>query len=241
LKVGIDPLQGFIEIRSAGFPAILGGVNSKNFQSALGKIPKFASMIFDLASTLDRSKRVINLCLICEYVVFVPLIYPFSLILWKKEECLMIVRRLGGWPTWDVRSAFDDMERMRRQMDRLLEGLPGAWREPAAGVFPLTNVTEDAESYYVRAELPGVKADALDISVTGNSLSISGERKIPSEDENARYHRREREAGRFSRMISLPGEIDSTKVDARCSDGILTIILPKAEKAKPRQITVKTA
>lgn len=154
----------------------------------------------------------------------------------------MIFRRMSGWPEWDWTSPFEELERMRRQMDFLSEGLTrGLWSRPAAGVFPLMNVTEDKESYYVRAELPGLKADDLDISVTGDTLSIGGERKLAAEDESARYHRREREAGRFSRIVSLPGRIDTGEVEARCTDGVLTVVLPKAEEAKPKQITVKTS
>lgn len=154
----------------------------------------------------------------------------------------MIIRRLSGWPASDWRSSFDEVERMRRQMDRLSEVLTGRLsREPEAGVFPLTNVTEDSDNYYVRAELPGVKADDLNISVAGNSLSIAGERKIPPEDENAKYHRREREAGKFSRMMNLPGQIDTARVEAGTADGILTVVLPKSESAKPKQITIKAS
>jgi HSP20 family protein len=99
-------------------------------------------------------------------------------------------------------------------------------------------MTEDAEGYHVRAELPGVSSEELDIQATGNSLSISGERKIPKESEGGRYHRRERESGKFSRIIGMPSEINPDGVRARLEDGILTIDIPKAEAAKPRQITV---
>ena len=108
-----------------------------------------------------------------------------------------------------------------------------------AGVFPLVNLTEERDNYYIRAELPGMKADELNISVTGNGVSIAGERKISAEGDNVRYHRREREAGTFSRMIGLPGEVNPDKVDATFKDGILTVTVPKAEKAKPKQITIK--
>jgi HSP20 family protein len=103
------------------------------------------------------------------------------------------------------------------------------------------NVTEDKDNYYVRAELPGLKADDLDISVTGDTLSISGERKISVEDEQAQYHRREREAGKFSRIVTLPAQMDTGKAEAHCTDGILTVVLPKAEAVKPRQIAVKAS
>jgi HSP20 family protein len=119
---------------------------------------------------------------------------------------------------------------------RLLGREPEA---PFAGVFPLMNVTEDKDNYYVRAELPGVQAGDLDISVTGDSFSVAGERKIPAEDAAARYHRKEREAGKFSRIMTLPGQIDTEKVDASCVNGVLTVILPKAAAAKPKQISVK--
>jgi HSP20 family protein len=127
-------------------------------------------------------------------------------------------------------------------MDWMSSGLSsGQFREPKAGVFPLMNVTEDEDNYYVRAELPGFKGKDLDISVTGEALSISGERKLPGEDEKAQYHRRERESGKFSRIISLPAQMDTTKVEARCTDGILTVTMPKSEATKPKQIAIKAS
>ena len=153
----------------------------------------------------------------------------------------MAIFRPLGWPSRH-RGGFDELDRLRRSMDRLFEGLAGwPFREAGAGVFPLTNVTEDDDKYYVRAELPGMAADDIDISVTTDSVSISGERKISEEKNGTRYHRREREAGKFSRMISLPGQIDIDKAEATCLDGVLTVIVPKAEAANPKQITVKSA
>ena len=153
----------------------------------------------------------------------------------------MAIFRPLGWPRWQWRG-FDELDRMRREMDRLFEGVAGwPFREPAAGVFPLANITEDNNNYYVRAELPGIPADKIDISVTDEGLSIAGERKIGPEKEGATYHRREREAGRFSRIISLPGPINPEKVEASCVDGVLTVVLSKAGAAKPKQITVKSA
>ncbi len=153
-----------------------------------------------------------------------------------------MLERLAGWPTWNWRSPFEELERMRREMDRYFEELTErTLRAPIAGVFPLTNITEDNDNFYVRAELPGVKPDELEISVTGDSLTITGERKISPENENVRYHRREREAGQFSRVITLPGQIDADNVQASASNGILTVILPKAEAAKPKQIAVKAS
>jgi HSP20 family protein len=152
----------------------------------------------------------------------------------------MIYRPFFGAPTWRVRTPFSELENMRRQMDRLMNFVSGDAPEgTGAGVFPLINLTEDRDNYYIRAELPGVKGEQLDIQAERNTVSLSGERKIASEGESVRYHRREREAGRFSRMVALPGEIDPDRVEAKLGDGILTLAVPKAETAKPKQITVK--
>jgi HSP20 family protein len=154
----------------------------------------------------------------------------------------MIVKRLPDWPAWEWKSPFEEMEWMRRQMDRILNTARGDYAAaPSAGVFPLTNISEDADAYYVRAELPGIKSDDLEISITGNKLTISGERKIPSEGENVKYHRREREAGSFSRIITLPDAGDAAKVQARAANGVLAIVIPKVEAAKPKQITIKAS
>jgi HSP20 family protein len=152
----------------------------------------------------------------------------------------MLYRRLFNLPTWRLRSPVDEWAQMRRQMDRLFEDARAPYQPARAGVFPLINLTEDGNNYYVRAELPGVKAGELDIQATANNIAITGERKIASEDQGARYHRREREAGKFSRMIGLPGEINPEKVEAKLENGILTVMVAKAEAAKPKQITVKS-
>jgi HSP20 family protein len=128
---------------------------------------------------------------------------------------------------------------MRKQLEQMFGDSETPHQRVSAGVFPLINLTEDKENYFVRAELPGVKGDALDIQVTANNLAISGERKI-AEEEGARYHRKEREEGSFSRMIGLPGDINPDKVDAKLQNGILTVVVSKAEAAKPKQITVKS-
>ena len=151
----------------------------------------------------------------------------------------MIYRRLYGVPSFSFRDQFNELDRMRRQMNRLfgdLSALPSF--EPKAGVFPLVNITEDKENYYIRAELPGVDSKELDIQATANNISISGERKIAAEGEGVKYHRREREAGKFSRMVSIPSDVDTDKVSAELVNGILMLTIPKAEAAKPRQISV---
>jgi HSP20 family protein len=157
----------------------------------------------------------------------------------NKEVNIMIFRRVSNWPAW--RTPFGELERLKRQMDLLSEGVLGGMRGPSAGVFPLMNVTEDKENYYVRAELPEINSDELDISVTGDTLSIAGERRISEEKGDIKYHRREREAGKFSRILNLPTQINTAKAEAKCTDGLLYIVLPKAESAKQKQIVVKAA
>jgi len=152
----------------------------------------------------------------------------------------MIYRSAFGLPGWNIRNTFEELNRMRRQMDQLFDTMAsGQITGAKSGVFPALNLTEDKDRYYVRAELPGITADALEIEATGKKLSISGERQIPAAGKDAKYHRREREAGRFSRVITVPGDIDSAKVEASLKNGILTVMLPKAEASKPRQISIK--
>lgn len=152
----------------------------------------------------------------------------------------MIYHRLFNVPSYSFRSAFEQLDRMRRQFDQLFGDVQGAPRGlPGAGVFPQINLTEDADKFYIRAELPGVKSDDIQIQATAKNLSIAGERNIEAENEGVRYHRREREAGKFSRIITMPTEIDPERIEAKMQDGILTIHVPKTEAVKPRQITIK--
>lgn len=152
----------------------------------------------------------------------------------------MIARRLFGYPEMERRNPFAELERMARQMSWMTGSMLDRpdLRFVSARVFPSLNVTEDQDRYFVRAELPGIGTGDLDLQINGRNLSISGERKIQSENENAKYHRREREAGKFSRVIGLPGDIDPEKVEARMVNGVLTVAIAKAEAAKPKQITV---
>jgi HSP20 family protein len=108
-------------------------------------------------------------------------------------------------------------------------------------VYPPVNVYNDGESYVVRAEVPGIDPADVDLEVTGDTLTLRGERKRPEVPEGAAYHRRERDFGRFRRSLSLPAQVDSTKVSATCTDGILEIRLPHAESAKRRRIDVKAS
>ena len=152
----------------------------------------------------------------------------------------MLVRRV-----WPSRPAFDspssDFDQVRREMLRLLDTVAGeTFGDVGTGVFPPLNVTQDDDNFYLRAELPGIKPEELSISAVRNRVSLAGKRVIQREHERVSYHRKERAEGSFNRTVTLPTEVDEGRVDARYTDGILTIPLPKAEEAKPRQIAVRT-
>ena len=152
----------------------------------------------------------------------------------------MLVRRV--WPSRPTfEGSFSDFDQIRREMLRLLDAATGDGApEAGAGVFPPMNISQDDDNFYLRAEIPGIKPAELAISALRNSVSISGKREIPREHDRVSYHRKERPEGGFNRAVTLPTEVDAERVDARYADGILTLTLPKAEQAKPRQIAVRT-
>lgn len=137
------------------------------------------------------------------------------------------------------RNPWTEFEKMRREMDMLTRGVAGG---SAGGevptVYPALVVSENEATVFVRAEMAGVKAADLDISVEGETLLIKGERKPAGADEKVSFHRREIEYGRFSRAITLPTRINLEAIGATMKDGILSITLPKAEEVKPRQVRV---
>ncbi len=145
----------------------------------------------------------------------------------------MILKRLQNLPRWA--DPFDESVPWKQLMSDIGRRI---YDEPHAGVFPMLNVSATKEHYIVRAELPGIKAHELDITVSGSNLTITGERKILSENDGARYHRRERESGKFSRAVSLQGPLDADNVTATLKNGILKVVVPKADEAKPKKIVI---
>lgn len=151
----------------------------------------------------------------------------------------MIYRRIFGLPDRRLRRRVHELEQMRRKMDLLFGALTDGSLRTGSGVFPAINLTENIDNYYLRAELPGVRAEDLDIQATGKNISISGERKTYDAGANAKYHRRERDTGKFSRIVALPDFVDSDAVEASLNNGILTVVIPKKETGKPRQVSIK--
>lgn len=133
------------------------------------------------------------------------------------------------------------MEQWKQEMDRLFSDFTGRTvTSHRAGVFPPLNVSEDSEKLYVSSELPGIEPDDIEIHVEGDTLTLRGERKVPEAGEGVNYHRREREGGRFRRIVTLPVRIDPNGVEAAFKNGVLNIVLPKAAEARARQIKVRT-
>lgn len=115
------------------------------------------------------------------------------------------------------------------EFDRLFE---------SSGWTPALDVHEDKDNYVVKAELPGMKKEDIEVTLNDGVLSISGERKSETRHESAEIHRAERYFGRFQRTVTLPTTVSADKIQAAYKDGVLTITLPKAEEAKPRKIDV---
>jgi HSP20 family protein len=122
-------------------------------------------------------------------------------------------------------------EAYRRSDDDVLNG--GEWTPPV-DIFENTN-----HEIVLRAELPGLKREDIDLRVENNTLTLAGKREHEAEVSKDHYHRVERSYGRFSRSFSLPPTVDAGKVSAAFADGILTVTLPTREEAKPRQIQVQ--
>jgi len=149
----------------------------------------------------------------------------------------MLIRRLPSLPDWT--SSLRDLYDVRRDMERVFDTLGGFSGLRSPGVFPATNVSETDEAILIRAELPGVKPNDLEVTVEGDTLTLAGKRETLTESENVSFHRREREWGTFRRSLTIPVRVEADKVQARFADGILTVELPKAAAARPKQITVQ--
>jgi HSP20 family protein len=134
----------------------------------------------------------------------------------------------------NYRNPLHELRDLQLEMNRLFNGVNTAGVPP----FPAVNLWSNSEETVLSAELPGMKAENLHITVTGNHLTLEGERTVRPEGE-VTEHRSERQEGRFSRHFKLPYEVESGKVSAVYKDGVLTVTLPRAEEAKPKRIEIK--
>ncbi len=137
---------------------------------------------------------------------------------------------------------FSDMVTLRDAMDNLFQESfvrPRAWLAPMGGVDLAVDMYETENDLVVTTALPGVKAEDLDITIMGDALCIKAETKEESKEEKANYYRQERRYGACSRSVALPMAVQADKAEAKLKDGVLTLLLPKAEESKPKSIKVK--
>ena len=153
--------------------------------------------------------------------------------------------RLLRWQQPDVTSwpGFGQLTTLREEINRLFDLRHGDWTPDTEffGWAPALDVYEDKDKLLVKAELPGMKKEDIEISLHEGSLIISGERKSESHEEDSETSRSERFFGRFQRALELPKPVDPNKVSATYKDGILTVTLPKTEESKPKLISVKAS
>jgi HSP20 family protein len=138
----------------------------------------------------------------------------------------------------------DPWTALRQEMNDLFSGF---WNGNAGGpgvmsptFAPSLDVAEKDNCYELHIDVPGMEAKDLDIQVHGNTVTVSGNRKEEKEDKGKTYHRVERRSGSFSRTITLPCEVDTKEVAAEYTNGVLNVVLPKCEKARPSKISIKS-
>ena len=136
-------------------------------------------------------------------------------------------------------SIWGELDRMQREMNRLFNNYSPSTPRSAPS-YPAINIWANEDSQIITAEMPGIEAGDINIDVTADSVTISGERNPDTASNGNSYHRRERDFGMFSRTIQLPFIVDTNKVKAKFTDGILHITLPRAEADKPKKITIKS-
>jgi len=148
---------------------------------------------------------------------------------WQRPET-------AGW------SGMGRLSTLRDEIHRLFEAplaeLARSSQQLLSGWSPALDIYEEKDNFIVKAELPGMKKEEIEVSLHDGTLTISGERKSNNKHEDAEVYRAERFVGRFQRSVALPHSVDSNKVKAQYKDGVLSITLPKTEEAKPKQIDV---
>jgi HSP20 family protein len=134
----------------------------------------------------------------------------------------------------------DPFEELQRELERM----SGTAFEPfgyCAGVYPPVNVFDHGDTYVVKAELPGIDPERIEISVEDDTLTLRGERAFVEPSKSAAYHRRERGEGKFRRVVRLPGRVAGDETKAQYRNGVLTVTIPKAKEARPRRVVIEAA
>jgi HSP20 family protein len=138
---------------------------------------------------------------------------------------------------------FREVSRLRNEMDRLWDDYFGPGRRALRPLeeawMPAVDVSESGDKITVKAEIPGLEAKDIEISMVGDTLTIKGEKKVEKEEKEENYHMVERSYGSFTRAMKLPAPVDPDKVEATYKNGVLTVVLPKKEEVKPKSIEIK--
>ncbi len=141
------------------------------------------------------------------------------------------------------REPFGEVSRLRREMDRLWEeffGPRGLGLRPWEGEWaPAIDVSETPDKVVIKAEVPGIDPQEINITLAGDVLTIKGEKKSEREETKESYHMVERSYGSFARSLTLPAAVDQDRIDAKYEKGVLTVTCPKKEEAKPKAIEIK--
>jgi HSP20 family protein len=153
----------------------------------------------------------------------------FDLIPWRRREVGMAPER----------SAVDLWREMDNLFDRFFGDMPWLGRSMPRQFFPAFDISENDNDFVVKAELPGVDPKEVDINLTGNLLTIKGEKKDEGEETRENFHRVERSYGSFSRSFQLPCEVLEDKIEAQYKNGVLDLRIPKAEKAKRKSVKIE--
>jgi HSP20 family protein len=146
-------------------------------------------------------------------------------------------------PTVSLPNLLSRLGRLPSELEVLMEGLASKPRDwwMKSFPYPLVNIREEADGFYVEAEVPGVASDQIEVFIRhGTELTLQGERK-PIGNETSNWLYRERGEGRFQRVLTLPVPVDAGKVEARLEHGVLRLVLPKTEAVKPHRIAVQGA
>jgi HSP20 family protein len=136
----------------------------------------------------------------------------------------------------------DPFTGLQHDMEELLSRFKTDWNGdwPTGAISPSVDLSETDDALQLRMDVPGMKADEINIELSGNTIRISGEHKEEKEEKGKTFHRLERRSGSFSRALTLPSAVKEDKISAECNDGILTVTLPKTETAKTHKIAVKS-
>jgi HSP20 family protein len=148
---------------------------------------------------------------------------------------MYLTRTLRSDPSTDL---YGNLTRLNRMMDEALSGWTG--ESVGSGWTPTVDVREDKEHLTIMLDLPGVKPEDVKLSLEGQVLTIRGEKRQVTEQNDERWHRYERTYGTFERSFTLPSTVDPERIQAATEHGVLTITLPKVERARPREIPVRT-